>query len=51
MNATKIGLEGMDWIDVATDKQWWLALVNMVITVGLHRSRRNSSLLECDICF
>jgi hypothetical protein len=23
--------EGVDWIDMAQDTEWWLALVNMVI--------------------
>jgi hypothetical protein len=30
MNLGKTGWCGMDWIDLAQDKDWWSALVNTV---------------------
>jgi hypothetical protein len=34
MGLWEIGLEGMDWIDLAQDRDWWWALVNMVIQLS-----------------
>jgi hypothetical protein len=31
MNLREIGWDGMDWIDVAQDRDQWRALVNMVL--------------------
>jgi hypothetical protein len=31
IDLTEIGLGGMDWIDLAQDRDWWRALVNMVM--------------------
>ena len=31
MDLRKVGCEGMDWIDVAQDKDGWRALVNVVM--------------------
>jgi hypothetical protein len=29
----EIGWGGMDWIDVAQDRDWWMALVNTVMNL------------------
>jgi hypothetical protein len=31
MNLREIGWDGMDWIDLAQDRDWWRTLVNMVM--------------------
>jgi hypothetical protein len=31
IDLTEIGWDGMDWIDLAQDKDQWWALVNMVM--------------------
>ena len=31
MDLQEVGCEGMDWIDVAQDRERWQALVNVVI--------------------
>jgi hypothetical protein len=33
MDLTKIGLGGMDWIDLAQDRDKWRALVNTVMNL------------------
>jgi hypothetical protein len=33
MDLREIGLDGMDWIDLALDRDQWLALVNMVMNL------------------
>jgi hypothetical protein len=33
MDLSEIGLDGMDWIDMAQDRDRWRALVNMVINL------------------
>jgi hypothetical protein len=33
----EIGWDGMDWIDLAQDRDKWSALVNMVMTFGFHK--------------
>jgi hypothetical protein len=33
MDFQKVGCRGMDWIDVAQDRDWWRALVEAVITL------------------
>jgi hypothetical protein len=32
-----IGWDGMDWIDLAQDRDHWRALVNTVMTFGFHK--------------
>jgi hypothetical protein len=29
----EIGWDGMDWIDLAEDRDWWRALLNMVMNL------------------
>jgi hypothetical protein len=31
MDLREIGWDGMDWIDLAQDRDWWTALVNTVM--------------------
>jgi hypothetical protein len=31
MDLREVGWNGMDWIDQAQDREWWRALVNMVM--------------------
>jgi hypothetical protein len=33
MDLREIGWDGMDWIDVAQDRDWWKAVVNMVMKI------------------
>jgi len=39
MDVQEVGCESMDWIKLAQDKDRWRALVNAVITFGLHTMR------------
>jgi hypothetical protein len=32
-NLREIGWDGMDWIDLAQDRDWWRALVNTVMNL------------------
>jgi hypothetical protein len=36
LDLREIGWGGMDWIDLAQDRDKWRALVNTVITFGFH---------------
>jgi hypothetical protein len=38
----EIAWGGMDWIDLAQDRDQWLALVNMVMNLGFHKILGNS---------
>jgi hypothetical protein len=33
----KIGCDGMDWIDLAQDRDQWRALLNTVMNIGCHK--------------
>jgi hypothetical protein len=33
MDLREIGCGGMDWIDLAEDRDWWSALVNTVMNL------------------
>jgi hypothetical protein len=33
MDLTEIGLDGMNWIDLAQDRDQWKAFVNMVMNI------------------
>jgi hypothetical protein len=33
MDLTEIGWDGMDWIDLAQDRDWWRSLVNTVMNL------------------
>jgi hypothetical protein len=37
MDLREIGWSGMDWIDLAQDRDQWRSLVNAVITFGFHK--------------
>jgi hypothetical protein len=39
MDLQKVGCGGMDWIDVAQDKDRWRALVNAVMKIRVHKMR------------
>jgi len=42
MNLQEVGLGGMDWIDLAKDKDKWWALVNAVMNFVFHKMRKIS---------
>jgi hypothetical protein len=42
MGLRGIGWGGMDWTDVAQDRDRWKALVNMVMNFGFHKMLRSS---------
>jgi hypothetical protein len=42
MDLRKIGWNGMDWIDLAQDRDQWRALVNTVINLRFHKMLRSS---------
>jgi hypothetical protein len=35
MDLREIGWDGMDWIDLAQDRDQWKALLNMVMNLGV----------------
>jgi hypothetical protein len=46
MELREIGWDGMDWIDLAQDRDQWKALVNMVMNLRVHKMLGNSSVAE-----
>jgi hypothetical protein len=42
----EIGWDGMDWIDLAQDRDQWRATVNTVINFAFHKISGNSSVAE-----
>jgi hypothetical protein len=42
MHTVSIGWDGVDWIDLAQDRDQWRALVNTVMTFGFHKMLRIS---------
>jgi hypothetical protein len=37
MDHREIGWVGVDWVDLAEDRKWWKALLNMVMNLRLHK--------------
>jgi hypothetical protein len=35
MNLREVAWEGMNWIDLAQDRDWWQALMNVVMTLQI----------------
>jgi hypothetical protein len=46
MDLQEVGCGGMDWIDLALDRERWLALVNAVMDLGVPKIRGISRLAE-----
>ena len=37
MDLQEVGCSGMDWIDLAQDRDRWRALLNVVMNLGVHK--------------
>jgi hypothetical protein len=35
MDLQEVGWEGVDWIDMAQDRDWWRAIVSEVLNLGV----------------
>jgi hypothetical protein len=46
MDLREIGWNGMDWIDLAQDREQWRALVNMVMNLRVLEKQHNWQLLK-----
>jgi hypothetical protein len=42
MDLSEIGLEGVDWTDLAQDRRRWRALLNTAMSFGFHKSQEIS---------
>jgi hypothetical protein len=42
----EVGWGGMDWLDLARDRDQWKAFVNTAVNLGFHKMSRNSSVSE-----
>jgi hypothetical protein len=42
MYLREIGWDGIDWINLADDRDYWRALVNTVMSFGYHKMLGNS---------
>jgi hypothetical protein len=42
MDVREIGCDGMDWIDLAQDRDQWRALVNTVVNLQFHKMMGSS---------
>jgi hypothetical protein len=42
MDLREIGWDGMNWIDLAQDRDQWRALLNTVMNLGFHKTLVNS---------
>jgi hypothetical protein len=39
MDLQEVGCGGVDWLGAAQDRNWWRALVNVVMNLGFHKMR------------
>jgi hypothetical protein len=46
MDLRETGWGGMDWIDLAQDRDQWRALVNMVMNLRVHKMLGDSGIAE-----